>query len=479
MMKIGLPVLSLLLVAVAPNGAQACGFMGQGGVCEATAKAEAVFVGVVQKVEPPTSKKGLPQIEQGAGRIARIRVEKVFKGKIGSEISIRSGLASCDPVYQVGEQRLFYASYDEETGIWSTGGVCRRSKPTRYAANDLLYLRGLPASAQQTRISGVVEYLKSDPEHGATVTAISGIKLKIIGKERTAEVDTDRNGIYEIYGLPPGEYLIKPAVPKRTEIFPIRAGSTDGSEDEGAKVELGEKSCAELNFSFQLDAETSIAGTVRGADGRPLPSVLLSLQPPGKRALQSWQFVYTNQQGGYRLENVPPGEYLIVVKGNGDISSYAPFSRVYYPGVLKEENAAVVQMTRGEKLENYDINLPPQAATYSVQGRLLYADWRPVEKGSVQFRADRVEEGVTGEVRTQTDAQGRFTLNILQGLEGRLSGFIYPDRDAEANCPAFQRSGTGAASILETEPLQLKITADLQDLKLLFSIVPCEKPKPK
>jgi hypothetical protein len=477
-MKIGLLVHFFLLVLAASNSAHACSCPGQSSVCEASASAEAIFVGTVHKIELLTSKKDDSRSEEIAGQIAHIRVENVFKGKIGPEIAIHSGMTSCDHFYQVGEPWVFYASYDKQKRTWSAGSMCGRSKPTKHAANDLLYLRRLPDSAQQTRISGVIEYLKSDPEKGTPSTPINGVKLKIIGEQRTAEVYTDRKGIYEIYGLPPGEYLIKPeAPPGWTENFPIRASNADDSEGEGVKVELTEKSCAELNFSFHLDAETSIAGKVRGADGHPLPNVLLGLQPKGKRALQSWQFVSTSPQGDYRLESIPPGEYLIVVNGNGDISSYAPFLKAYYPGVFKEENADIVRVTRGDRLENYDINIPSQATTYTIQGKLLYADRRPIERGYVKFKADSVEEGTVGESSTRTDAQGRFSLNIRQGVYGRLYGFIYHDQDGYANCLPLQKFVTGSVAILETESLSLKITADQQDIDLLFSIVPCEKNK--
>jgi hypothetical protein len=476
-MKIILLVNALLLVLAASNSAHACNCPRQSSVCEASASAEAIFVGTVHKVELLKSKKGDSQSEEIAGQLAHIRVENVFKGKIGPEIVIHSGITSCDLFYQIGEPWIFYASYDKENRTWSAGSMCGRSMPTKYAANDLLYLRRLPDSGQQTRISGVVAYLKSDPEKVTTSTPIKGVRLKIIGEQRTAEVYTDRNGIYEIYGLPPGEYLIKPeAPPGWTGNFPLQAGNADGSEGEG-KVELTEKSCAELNFSFHLDAETSIAGKVRGVDGNPLSNVVLGLQPKGNRALQSWQSVSTNLHGDYRLENIPPGEYLIVVNGNGDISSYAPFLKAYYPGVLKEENADIVRVTRGDRLENYDINIPSQATTYTIQGKLLYADRRPVERGYVKFKADSVEEGTVGEASTRTDAQGRFSLNIRQGFEGRLHGFIYHIQNGYANCLPLQKFVTGSVAILETESLWLKITADQQDIDLLFSVVPCEKNK--
>jgi hypothetical protein len=473
-MRICLPILSFLLVLVASNRSHACNCMDQSSVCEAAANAEAIFIGSVDKVEVLKSKEGDTPRDPFAGLIAHIRVEEVFKGKIGDEIAIYPGMTSCAHFYQVGEQWVFYASYDKENRTWSAGGMCGRSRQTKYAAGDLLYLRRLPDSAQQTRISGVIEYLKSDLEKGTISTPLSGVKLKIIGEQRTAEVHTDRNGIYEIYGLPPGEYLIKPEVrPGRIETQ-AQEGNADDSEDESAIVELGEKSCVDLNFTFHLDAATSVAGKVIRSDGHPQPNVLMGLQPKGKRATQSWQFVHTNNNGDYRLENIPPGEYLIVANGNGDISSHTPFTKVYYPGVFKEEDAGIIKVTRGERLENYDISIPSQATTYKIQGVLLYADRSPVVKGYVRFKADKVEEGTAAEAHTQTDAQGGFSLNILQGLDGILLGFIYLDRDKYANCPALQSLTPG--SFLETESLRLKITADQQDIVL---IVPCEKNKTK
>jgi hypothetical protein len=485
--KIFLPVLAILLVLSASNSIYACNLMDQSGVCEAAANADAIFVGTVYNVEILRPKEDETQRATLAVQIAHVRVEEVFKGKIEHEIEIRSGVASCGLFYRLPEQWLFYVSYDKENRTWSTAGMCGRSRQIEYAAGDLPYLRRLPDSAQQTRISGLIEFLKSDLEKGTTSTALSGVKVKIIGERRTAEAYTDSKGIYEIYGLPPGEYLIK------TEVRPgmtgnLQAGNADDSEEESARVVLTEKSCAEGNFTFHLDAATSIAGKVLGPDGHPLPNALIGLhpkgtqswlprggvglQPKGRRALQSWQFVQTNNQGDYRLENIPPGEYLIVVNGNADISSYLPFARVYYPGVLKEEDAGIVTVTRGERLENYDISIPSYTTSYKIQGKLLYADRSPVVKGYVRFKADSVEEGTAGEAHTQTDAQGHFSLNILQGLDGVLLGFIYPDRDKFANCPALGNVAPG--SFLETESLRLKITADQQDIEL---IVPCEKPE--
>ena len=468
-MRTSLLALSFWLALATSGRAQSCNCVDQANICEASARAEAIFVGSVNKVKLVKSKEDDSEREQVVSRIARIRVETVFKGKIGSEITIHSGTTSCDLSYQVGERWIFYASYDKETETWSGGGVCGRSRLTTNAANDLLYLQKLPDSAQQPRISGVIEDLRSDPEKGIIGTPLKGIKLEIVGKEQIAEVSTDRDGVYEVYGLPPGQYLVKPRVPPEwLESFQIRAQAVKpgASEDESFKVELTETSCVELNFPFLLDTETSLAGTVRDADGRPMPDVRVSLQPKGGRMLPPWQFAFTNLQGDYRLEKIPRGEYLIVVNSNGDHSSSAPFTRIYHPGVFNEESASILKFFGGGRLENYNIKVPPRTGTHVLQGRLLYADGRPVEHGSVSFETDRLTAGGYNRFTTQTDTEGRFSLYLQEELEGRLYGFIYPDQHESTNCPALPKLGIDAAPIVETAPLRLKITADLSEVRL-------------
>jgi len=482
-MKVTLMAFSLLFLLTASRSADACSCVGRPTTCQAYAKADAILIGVVTKVEQIKARGDDPPNEDPGGQIAQIRGETVFKGVIGTEATFRAGGTTCDFSFEVGERWLFYAYYNNEKNVWSAGGICGRSRPIEHAGDDLLFLQGLPASAQRSRISGILTSYRDDPEKGMTGVPIVGTRVKIIGKEQTHEVFTDKNGVYEIYGLSPGEYVIRPDTPPGLKTgMPLPIGDTGGSSndtaDERAKIKLEERSCEEMNFPFHLDADTSISGKVLSTDGRPLRNVCLSLQPKGKHVSETWRFDCTDEHGDYKLETIPPGEYIIVVNYKNRISGDAPFPRAYYPGVFDQEKAAVIQLTGRGKLENYDINVPSQEPTNIVQGTLLYADGRPVVDGFVEFKADKVKEGWVDKVHIATDAQGHFSLNVLKGLEGRLYGYMFAYVGKYANCPALDKlieAKGGLVPQVETEPLRLKIDTDLQGLKLIFPFGFCEK----
>src|SRR5687767_9786228 len=99
-MRISFLALSFLSAVAVSNSALACSCPAQRSVCEASAIAEAIFVGSVKKVELLNAKKDDLQSEQVAGRIIHIRVEEIFKGKLGPEIAIHSRMTYRDPLYR-------------------------------------------------------------------------------------------------------------------------------------------------------------------------------------------------------------------------------------------------------------------------------------------------------------------------------------------------------------------------------------------
>jgi hypothetical protein len=135
------------------------------------------------------------------------------------------------------------------------------------AADDLLYLQGLPKSASTTRLSGAFSHYEEDAEKGFThVKNIIGAKVRISGESKGYEVYTDKNGVFEIIGLPPGKYTIEPEIPVGLKLrFPIHYGAIDYSDRKNIKLILNEKSCASVDFI--LSSNNRIAGRVFGAAG--------------------------------------------------------------------------------------------------------------------------------------------------------------------------------------------------------------------
>jgi protocatechuate 3,4-dioxygenase beta subunit len=461
----------------ASSVALACSCAGYPTVCEAYANADAVFVGSVLSVEDKRTKKDDEKDVYVGYQLARVQVEQTFKGMKETIVLFRSERSSCDAVYKEGQRWLFYAYYDKKSKTWSIYG-CDRSQQLKGITEDLLYLQALPASAQKTRIAGELKHYEDDPVEGfEPVRNIIGAKVKIVGEKKTYEVFTDKNGIYEIYGLPPGQYSIEPETPLSLRVrFPIVYGDSVYTADRKMKVVLKEKSCAGVHFVYSAD--TSIGGTIFGADGRPMPRVCLNLMPKDKPAESNWIFDCTDEQGRYEMKDIPPGEYLINVNYHNKISSDEPFPMTYYPGVFEKEKATIVTITAGDHLEDRDIHIPSQEARRVIKGVLLYSDGRPVAEEFVEFKADEVKEGFDGEVHTKTDAEGRFTLNVLQGLRGKLRGFMFTYKGEHVNCPQLEKILREQNALdVGTQPVPLEVNRDVQEMKLVFPFPFCAKAK--
>jgi hypothetical protein len=240
------------LLFVAPAGVvAACTCGGTPSVCASYLAADAVFTGTVRRVGLPRPKKDADGEEYVAGQVAHIQVEKAFKGMTESEVIFHTAGTSCDPVYAEGERRLFYAYRDEKTKQWVTH-ACDRNGLVERAADDLLYLQGLPASARRTRIAGELAHYEEGPAGGfRRVSNIAGAKVKITGERQTYEVYTDQNGVYEIYGLPPGKYAVEPEPLAGLKLgTPLRYGETDSADGHPPKLVLRENGCAGASFIY-------------------------------------------------------------------------------------------------------------------------------------------------------------------------------------------------------------------------------------
>lgn len=141
-------------------------------------------------------------------RSATMMVQKVFKGniKVQEAISFAQGngidcLWTFDETMIGGEYLLYLNRPDEASGLWYVGQG--RSSDVSNAANDLLYLNNLDKVQGRTRVSGTLD----------DDFPVAGKIVRIIGKNKTFRTVTDEHGVYEVYGLPPGKYVIAPEMP--------------------------------------------------------------------------------------------------------------------------------------------------------------------------------------------------------------------------------------------------------------------------
>ena len=460
-MKLILAAAAVALLFVAPRVAVACSCAGSTSVSGSFQSAEAVFVGTVRQVEN-TLEKNEDGREFITGQIAHVQVDEAFKGAKEPELIFRAGGTSCDPRYAEGQRWLFYAYYDKEDKSWSIR-ACDRSVDLAWAAADLLYLRGLPESAQKTRLAGTLWSRDNKP--------LMGVKVKLIGERETREVLTDKNGVYETYGLPPGKYVIEPETPSNLKLNYSSVSHARNLRNE--QVELKEKSCASIDFFFTDN--TLISGRVFSPAAEPMRNVCLRLLFKEKPGDTPYLADCTDQSGRFNIDNIGVGEYFLVANDDGVISSDEPFPAIYYPGVLEKDKATVVTVGSGDKFEDFDIHIPSQQRTRIIEGRLLFSDRRPVAGASVEFSQDGNDD-FDSSVNVETDKQGRFRLRVLEGLKGTVHGYMFAYLGEYENCPRLEAL-IKAQKDITTKFIKVEVDRDYLDMELVFPFPKCKKAK--
>ena len=462
------------------------------------------FADVVVVVSAVSVEKAKPEQTAAPGRMSdgtnyvdgvkstAMRVEQVFKGalKPGNEmIFLQGGGADCIWTFSeedVGKKFLFYLKQHAEFSRWMAG-TCGRSRPVEYAGDDLLYLTNLNKVRNKTRISGTVSFRYDAGEN------LAGRKIRIIGDKRTVELKTDDNGVYEIYDLPAGRYLIEPEIPKGGKIAQYWLRDSP-SLDRNAKelslpkipIVLEANKHASLDITFDID--NAVRGHIYDPLGQPMKDVCLHLIPAdGTKG--PYLGDCTEKDGSFDIDEIPPGDYVIIVNDDGEMTSDEPFGTFYFPKVGKREEATVFNIGPGNIVDNLEIFPPIELKTITVTGVLLYSDGKPVTGESIAFKAvrkkpapkdDDEDKEDSNDSDALTDSKGRFSIKIVQGANGTLYGWFYSYIGEYENCPKLDRlikqAGHNVPDI-RTPPIEIRATTNLYDVELKFPFPYCKKAK--
>jgi hypothetical protein len=207
----------LVIIFILLKPVAACSYYEYPSVCDAYSSAESIFVGTVQKIVEVKNLETFKITNTLTGKEETIsydvskhyiKVEKTYKGTPQTEILLAVANASCAIYHKVGDKLLLYVRFDNKLQMWKPSSY--RGAALELAADDLLFLDGLPGTLNKTRISG--QLFNFDITASPNITRLANVKLKIQGKNRTYEVTTDENGVYEIYDLPLGAYTIIPEI---------------------------------------------------------------------------------------------------------------------------------------------------------------------------------------------------------------------------------------------------------------------------
>jgi len=235
------------------------------------------------------------------------------------------------------------------------------------------------------------------------------------------QATTDGQGRYRITGILAGNYnvTILPNEFMITGAPPSNLQRRMLSVSEGEKVE---------KFDLILKRGGVITGRVTDSGDRPLARQLIELTrigadgKPQPRPFNHPFVKFTDEQGYYRIFNLPSGNYLVsagttlAARMGSPIKSNVYYPQTFHPGVLEPAEARVVEVAEGAETTGIDILMVDPIITYDIKGRVIHAETGESAGGIEIFYSPYRENGVIAGARSnsaRTNSEGEF---FFQGL---------------------------------------------------------------
>jgi hypothetical protein len=200
------------------------------------------------------------------------------------------------------------------------------------------------------------------------------------------------DGGYEIQGVPPGRF----------RVLARKAGFSNmtthpGQLNDGVMIDL-DAGGAVSGVDLVMRPTGTIAGRVLRPDGTPVAQARVGVQvrqPDGKlMGLQAP--TVTGADGRYRLENTPPGSYVVTATysvlhemlGRRVPGSYQEWARTFHPATTEFDRATRIDIRGGESLTGVDIVLQPEM-THGLSGTVAAENGKVPRNARVAFTTDR------------------------------------------------------------------------------------------
>jgi len=399
-------VLIVLLATVVPD-AGACSCPRLAPACEAYWTADAIFRGRVEAVErAPASSSDLLRT-----RTVRFTVLESLKGVTTSTLQVMTAgsRSTCGYSFVKGREYLVYAWLAD--GALRTG-ICSRTRALDRAHADLEYARSTAAGgAPLGRITGrVLIRTRNLATRRHLAHAMYGVSVTIEGAEVTVKAKTDRAGHFSVVGLQPGPYTLKVDLPGAYRVAIDRT-----------PVELGDiRACAAVGVSVYPDGR--VAGRITDSSGKPIRGLTVDLTVPrsgpdavASRGSPDRLQTVTADDGTYELTGVPPGRFVVGINTREDAGA-SRYARVFYPGVLRSADAALVEVPAAGRVELEDFRVPATVRFVEIAGVVFDTDRVPVEGARVYLRGPEERDFILT-APVVTDLSGRFTIAGVMGQE--------------------------------------------------------------
>ncbi|HJT27293.1 MAG TPA: carboxypeptidase-like regulatory domain-containing protein [Pyrinomonadaceae bacterium] len=271
-------------------------------------------------------------------------------------------------------------------------------------------------------ITGTVTGVKGEPVVGI------GIRVRVVRDEsgrsygdsgRYYDNMTDDRGVYRVYGLPSGTYVVsadggaadrfsaRMSVNGFANDLPTYAPSSSREDASGISVRTGEE-ISNVNIRYRAERGSTISGILRGLpdDNRGFSVRLMSLVEGGRW----WDNQFQGAAGEFAFDGIPDGDYALE-------------GMAYWSDRTRRKSESIVLHVRGADIEGLDLTVLPLA---SINGRVVLeplsvpapdcSDKRQPQFSEVSVTAwHRVTEGARKKPQFVWRASGATTPNA-QGI---------------------------------------------------------------
>lgn len=242
-----------------------------------------------------------------------------------------------------------------------------------------------------------------------------------VQREAVAKGVTDEEGRYKLTNVPPGRYHLTAVSPGY--VF-AEAGANEWQQGKVVNVSAGDEL---KDLDFTLVRGGVVTGRVTDSDGRAVVEEVVTLMVADARARKEKRArpftAATDDRGVYRAWGVTPGRYVvysgrsredIFQRGFYDAGAFYP--QTFYPSVVEESQARVVEVKAGGEEDEVNITLAKLTKTYTARGRVVDEEGRAVQgldiavgsmtAGGQRFSGNMFSSG-------KTDERGEFTARGL------------------------------------------------------------------
>jgi hypothetical protein len=334
---------------------------------------------------------------------------------------------------------------DKEAYVAMNYGASRPARPGRAVVlkpGDRQSIRiGLPRGAV---ITGTIVDADGQPAQGVQVSALTRRLLTPMGDRRLvpggpfASAVTDDRGLYRIYGLPAGEYLVSAQFQQRAAGMPageLRTmssaglsprsvthtpvffpGATDIAGASRVTVAAAEER-AGIDIQLQYVPLATVSGSVPFTPGMNPPIVTLARLDEIAGA-ESVPISRADAEGRFTFNNVRPGRYVLLGRAMPPPPGSTGGSPLSAPAAPSQFSTAEVTVD-GDDVVNVALSSQP---TITIAGRLAFEGSRPApELGAIrvpfQLAAQTIGTYQVALPQIQLEPGGRFMLSgILPGL---------------------------------------------------------------